>query len=300
MKRRGYSSAQSSSIPLRILPIVAPENPREARKRVCFARSAGVSGSRPNFLRQTALRTREFGFAQLRAGLFDERLVDRVLLQFADDPARAQSRRAPMNQTFGETRIGQPVFGFAAHRARCRASRFPRRTASACAPVRCGCIHGGTDSRARGLSATVPDVGIFWLRLARVSLRRGRDATGCRWFRRDPSLRAVRIQTARAADCGPQRDHGRRTIRTDRTTRRLHHAGRPRGVRHRTTAGPCVSRDGYSSSSATSAPAPVTASAMAFTPSDSRIRFSISRAISGFSRRNSRALSLPWPIRSPL
>jgi hypothetical protein len=28
--------------------------------------------------------------------------------------------------------------------------------------------------------------------------------------------------------------------------------------------------------------------------------FSISSAISGCSRRNSRALSLPWPMRSPL
>ena len=36
------------------------------------------------------------------------------------------------------------------------------------------------------------------------------------------------------------------------------------------------------------------------TPRDSRMRFSISWARSGFSRRNSRALSLPWPIFSPL
>ena len=35
-------------------------------------------------------------------------------------------------------------------------------------------------------------------------------------------------------------------------------------------------------------------------PSDSRTLFSISRASSGFSRRNSRALSRPWPIFSPL
>ena len=35
-------------------------------------------------------------------------------------------------------------------------------------------------------------------------------------------------------------------------------------------------------------------------PRDSRTLFSISRAISGFSRRNSRALSFPWPIFSPL
>ena len=35
-------------------------------------------------------------------------------------------------------------------------------------------------------------------------------------------------------------------------------------------------------------------------PTDSRTLFSISRARSGFSRRNSRALSLPWPIFSPL
>ena len=38
----------------------------------------------------------------------------------------------------------------------------------------------------------------------------------------------------------------------------------------------------------------------AATPSDSRTLFSISTAISGFSFRNSRALSLPWPIFSPL
>ena len=55
----------------------------------------------------------------------------------------------------------------------------------------------------------------------------------------------------------------------------------------------------YSSSPATATPG-TTASAIALTPSDSRILFSISRAMSGFSRRNSRALSLPWPIRSPL
>ena len=36
------------------------------------------------------------------------------------------------------------------------------------------------------------------------------------------------------------------------------------------------------------------------TPMASRTLFSISRASSGFSRRNSRALSLPWPIFSPL
>ena len=35
-------------------------------------------------------------------------------------------------------------------------------------------------------------------------------------------------------------------------------------------------------------------------PTDSRTLFSISRASSAFSRRNSRALSLPWPIFSPL
>ena len=36
------------------------------------------------------------------------------------------------------------------------------------------------------------------------------------------------------------------------------------------------------------------------TPKASRTLFSISSAISGFSRKNSRALSLPWPIFSPL
>ena len=36
------------------------------------------------------------------------------------------------------------------------------------------------------------------------------------------------------------------------------------------------------------------------TPTASRIRSSISAAMSGCSRRNSRALSLPWPILSPL
>ena len=69
-------------------------------------------GKLAEFLAPDGLSAREFGFAQLRAGFFDERLVDRMLLQFADDPARAQSRRAPMNQTFRETRVGQPVFGF--------------------------------------------------------------------------------------------------------------------------------------------------------------------------------------------
>lgn len=55
----------------------------------------------------------------------------------------------------------------------------------------------------------------------------------------------------------------------------------------------------YSSSSMISASEPAPCG-IAATPSDSRMRFSISRAISGFSRRNSRALSLPWPIFSPL
>ena len=110
---------------------------------------------------------------------------------------------------------------------------------------------------------------------------------------------------AHPADLGPQHGRVRQTTRMDRRnqpirlnrsepqSRSQHYAGLPRGVLHRTTTGPCVSRDGYSSSPATSAPSPATASAMAFTPSDSRIRFSISRAMSGFSRRNSRALSLP-------
>lgn len=49
-----YSPPYSSSIPLRIFPIVAAENPRDAKKRACFARSACVSGSWPNFLRHTA------------------------------------------------------------------------------------------------------------------------------------------------------------------------------------------------------------------------------------------------------
>ncbi len=57
--------------------------------------------------------------------------------------------------------------------------------------------------------------------------------------------------------------------------------------------------DHHSSSSTASASLPAP-SGIATTPSDSRMRFSISRAISGFSRRNSRALSLPWPIFSPL
>ena len=44
----------------------------------------------------------------------------------------------------------------------------------------------------------------------------------------------------------------------------------------------------------------VTAIPRTATPLFSRIRFSISSAISGCARRNSRALSLPWPMRSPL
>ena len=47
------------------------------------------------------------------------------------------------------------------------------------------------------------------------------------------------------------------------------------------------------------ASAPVSAPSTGI-PTDSRTLFSISRARSGFSRRNSRALSLPWPIFSPL
>ncbi len=42
-----------------------------------------------------------------------------------------------------------------------------------------------------------------------------------------------------------------------------------------------------------------TAAAAGLTPSFSRIWASISAAMSGCSRRNSRALSLPWPIFSP-
>ena len=38
----------------------------------------------------------------------------------------------------------------------------------------------------------------------------------------------------------------------------------------------------------------------AATPTAARILFSISCAISGLAFRNSRALSLPWPIFSPL
>ena len=44
----------------------------------------------------------------------------------------------------------------------------------------------------------------------------------------------------------------------------------------------------------------VTTTPRTATPLFSRIRFSISSAISGCARKNSRALSLPWPMRSPL
>ena len=43
-----------------------------------------------------------------------------------------------------------------------------------------------------------------------------------------------------------------------------------------------------------------TAACCSATPTSARILFSISRAISGCSLRYSRALSLPWPMRSPL
>ncbi|CAE6750577.1 hypothetical protein R69749_00327 [Paraburkholderia domus] len=265
-------------------------------------------------------------------------------------------------------------FRLQVHRARRRANRFPRRTASACAPVRHGCIHAGIDSQVPGLLANGPDVGIFLPRPALASPRQVCGASGYRWFRTGRFQLARKIQSE-IDDLKRDREH--RTTRTDRprqlrqrdrnlmrmsaerlscrpdsvanarwnarknfqticrtnyrtdcrtnfptivqttgwiersttrkattkrvttirTNRRHRHAGRPRCVQrwqHWIAAGPCVSRAGYSSSSATSAPAPaVTASAMAFTPSDSRIRFSISRAMSGFSRRNSRALSLP-------
>ena len=48
-----------------------------------------------------------------------------------------------------------------------------------------------------------------------------------------------------------------------------------------------------------SSPAPGTLASSRM-PAASRTLFSISKASSGFSRRNSRALSLPWPIFSPL
>jgi len=57
-------------------------------------------GELAEFLAPHGLRTRELGFAQLRAGFFDQRLVDRMLLQFTDDPACAQPRRAPRRAAF--------------------------------------------------------------------------------------------------------------------------------------------------------------------------------------------------------
>ena len=59
-------------------------------------------------------------------------------------------------------------------------------------------------------------------------------------------------------------------------------------------------RDGQSLTTFSLAGASASAPGSSGMPSDSRTLFSISRARSGFSRRNSRALSLPWPMFSPL
>lgn len=58
------------------------------------------------------LRSRQLGFAQIGPRFFDERAIQRMLLQFTDDTARAKTRLAPMNQAFREARIRQPVLGF--------------------------------------------------------------------------------------------------------------------------------------------------------------------------------------------
>src|SRR5215475_193116 len=47
--------------------------------------------------------SREFRFAQLRGGFFDERRADALPLQLADDAIRAQPRCAPMHEAFGKT-----------------------------------------------------------------------------------------------------------------------------------------------------------------------------------------------------
>ena len=49
-----YSSIKSSSPAFSTFMIVPPVKPRVARKRACFARSAGVVGGSPNFLLQTS------------------------------------------------------------------------------------------------------------------------------------------------------------------------------------------------------------------------------------------------------
>ena len=215
-----------------------------------------------------------------------------------------------------------------------RADRLRRRKVSACARVQRGCIRGGTGSRVLALSVNDLDAwSVRWGRyrwnlgwslgwIFRWSLTRLEyGANGYRpllkqkhpRLKRSPHLDDVNLDwvetSLRSGRCfdrssgrQPGRDH--RKTRMDQPMNRTqprdrmihatrHHAGRRRAL-YRTPAGPCVSRDDYSSSSATSAAAPTgAAAAIAFTPSDSRIRFSISRAISGFSRRNSRALSLP-------
>ena len=51
-------------------------------------------------------------FRAIGRSLLRRALIQRMLLQFTDDPARAKTRRAPMHQAFRETRIRQPVFGF--------------------------------------------------------------------------------------------------------------------------------------------------------------------------------------------
>jgi hypothetical protein len=64
------------------------------------------------FLAPHRLGAGKLSLAQLRAGLFDERLIDGVLLQLADDPVRAQTRCAAMDQAFCESGVGQPVLSF--------------------------------------------------------------------------------------------------------------------------------------------------------------------------------------------
>lgn len=117
---------------------------------------------------------------------------------------------------FRQTASRTASFRLPAHRARYRANRFPRRTASACVPVRSGCIRAGINNRAHALLANEPGVGIFLPRPVPASPRQACGASGCRWFRTGPLQTAQRDQTA-AGDL--RHDRARRTIRRDRPRR---------------------------------------------------------------------------------
>ncbi len=88
----------------------ARKTARREKARLLRALSRGLR-KLTEFLTPHSLSARQFGFAQLSARLLDQRLIYRVLLQFADDPARAKPRRAAMDEAFGKPRIGQPVLG---------------------------------------------------------------------------------------------------------------------------------------------------------------------------------------------